>query len=71
MNFQDEAGSIDGLFLDSQRAPRLTDYLDSGKKLPKKGDVVIIHGSKGDDVVFMENVFPLKDKIYMKLSEIK
>ena len=71
MNFQDEAGSIDGLFLDSQRAPRLTDYLDSGKKLPKKGDVVIIHGSKGDDVVFMEKVFPLKDKIYMKLSEIK
>ena len=71
MNFQDESGSIDGLFLDSQRAPRLTDYLDSGKKLPKKGDVVIIYGSKGDDVVFMEKVFPLKDKIYMKLSEIK
>jgi len=29
MNFQDEAGTIDGLFLDSQRAPRLTNYLDS------------------------------------------
>ena len=71
MNLQDESGSIDGLFLDSQRDARLTDYLDSGKKLPKKGDVVIIHGSKGDDVVFMDKVFPLKDKIYMKLSEIK
>jgi len=71
MNFQDEAGTIDGLFLDSQRSPRLTNYLDSGKKLPKKGDVVIIYGSKGDDVVFVDKVFPLKDKIYMKLSELK
>tara|TARA_R110000824_G_scaffold256329_1_gene445353 strand:- start:11526 stop:14081 length:2556 start_codon:yes stop_codon:yes gene_type:complete len=71
MNFQDEAGTVDGLFLDSQRAPRLTNYLDSGKKLPKKGDVVIIYGSKGDDVVFVDKVFPLKDKIYMKLSELK
>ena len=71
MNFQDEGGNIDGLFLDSQRAARLTDYLDSGKKLPKKGDVVIIYGSKGDDVVFVDKVFPLKDKIYMKLSELK
>ena len=71
MNFQDEGGSVDGLFLDSQRATRLTDYLDSGKKLPKKGDVVIIYGSKGDDVVFVDKVFPLKDKIYMKLSELK
>ena len=71
MNFQDEGGAIDGLFLDSQRAARLTDYLDSGKKLPQKGDVVIIYGSKGDDVVFVDKVFPLKDKIYMKLSELK
>jgi len=71
MNFQDEGGNIDGLFLDSQRAARLTDYLDSGKKLPKKGDVVIIYGSKGDDVIFVDKVFPLKDKIYMKLSELK
>jgi len=42
-----------------------------GKKLPKKGEVVIIYGSKGDDVVFVDKVFPLKDKIYMKLSELK
>ena len=25
----------------------------------------------GDDVVFVDKVFPLKDKIYMKLSELK
>ena len=49
----------------------LTDYLNSGKKLPKKSDIVIIYGSKGDDIVFIDKIFPLKDKIYMKLSELK
>jgi DNA-directed DNA polymerase III PolC len=68
---QDEGGVVDGLFLDSARDARLTNYLDSGKKLPQKGDIVIIHGSVGDDVVFIDKVFPLKDKIYMKLSDVK
>jgi len=49
----------------------LTDYLDSGKKLPVKNDIIVVYGSKGDDVVFIDKIFPLKDKIYMKLSEIK
>ena len=68
---QDEVGSINGLFLDSNQESRLTDYLDSGKKLPVKNDIIIIYGSKGDDVVFIDKIFPLKDKIYMKLSEVK
>jgi len=71
LDLQDEVGTVDCLFLDGQRAPRLTNYLDSGKKLPKKGEIIIIYGSKGDDVVFVDKLFPLKDKIYMKLSELK
>jgi hypothetical protein len=71
LDLQDEVGTVDCLFLDGQRAPRLTDYLDSGKKLPKKGEIIIVYGSKGDDVVFVDKLFPLKDKIYMKLSELK
>jgi DNA polymerase III alpha subunit len=71
LDIQDEVGNVNALFLDSNRASRLTDYLDEGKKLPVKGDIIIIYGSKGDDVVFVDKLFPLKDKIYMKLSEIK
>ena len=70
-SLQDEGGVVEGLFLDSARDARLTNYLDSGKKLPQKGDIVIVHGSVGDDVVFVDKVFPLKDKIYMKLSDVK
>jgi DNA polymerase-3 subunit alpha len=71
LDIQDEVGNVNALFLDSNRAPRLTDYLNEGKKVPIKGDIIIIYGSKGDDVVFVDKIFPLKDKIYMKLSEIK
>ena len=71
LDIQDEVGNVNALFLDSNRASRLTDYLDEGKKLPVKGDIIIIYGSKGDDVVFVDKLFPLKDKIYMKLSELK
>jgi DNA polymerase-3 subunit alpha len=71
ITLQDESGMVNGLFLDSPRDPRLTNYLESGKKLPKKTDIIIIHATIGDDVVFIDKIFPLKDKIYMKLSDVK
>ena len=71
LQIQDESGMVNGLFLDSNREQRFTDFLDSGKKLPKKSDITIIHGVVGDDVVFINKIFPISDKIYMKLSEIK
>ena len=71
ISLQDEGGMLSGLFLDSPRDPRLTTYLEAGKKLPKKTDIIIIHGTVGDDVVFVDKVFPLKEKIYMKLSDVK
>jgi len=71
LQLQDESGIISGLFLDTDREPRLTNYLNDGKKLPTKTNVVIIHGAKGDDIICIDKIFPLKDKIYMKLSELK
>ena len=71
LQIQDESGVVNGLFLDSNRQQRFTDFLNSGKKLPKKSDITIVHGVVGDDVVFINKIFPISDKIYMKLSEIK
>ena len=51
--------------------PKLTNYLNSGNKIPKKEDIVVIHGRLGEDIIFIEKMHSLKDKIYMKLSEIK
>lgn len=71
VELQDELGSVCGLFLDSDREERLTNYLESGKKLPKKGEIAIIVGSVGEDVVFVDKIETIQEKIYMKLSELK
>ena len=71
LEMRDEKGVVNVLFMDSDRESRLTDYLDAGNKLPKKDDVVIITGSKGEDIIFANTINTLKDKIYMKLSQVK
>ena len=71
IEMQDELGSACGLFMDSGNRAKLTEYLDSGKKLPIKGDVIIVFGSKGDDIIFVDKIEVLQEKIYMKLSQLK
>ena len=71
LELHDEKGSVNVLFMDNNRECRLTDYLDAGNKLPKKEDVVEIKGSKGDNVIFANTIKTVKDKIYMKLSQLK
>lgn len=70
LTLQDEMGNIEVLFSDSNEE-RLSRFLESGKKLPKKGDIVVVRGKKGTDIVFADDVLPLQDKIYMKLSDLK
>jgi hypothetical protein len=67
----DDLGSVCCLFMDSNDKLKLSDYVDSGGKLPNKNDIVIVSGSKGDDIIFVDKINILKDKIYMKLSQIK
>jgi DNA polymerase-3 subunit alpha len=71
IEMQDELGSACGLFMDSGNRAKLTEYLDSGKKLPIKGDIIIVFGSKGDDIIFVDKIEVLQEKIYMKLSQLK
>lgn len=71
MVLNDEVGQVNALFMDNERDQRLTNYVNSGKKLPEKDDIVMISGSTGDGTVFVNSLSVLKDKIYMKLSELK
>jgi hypothetical protein len=45
--------------------------LDNGNKLPKEESIVIVTGRKGEDILFIDKMSILDEKIYMKLSEIK
>ena len=67
---KDEVGRIPALFLDGN-TKRLTQYIEKGLKIPEKGDIVIFAGRKGDDVVWLEKITILNDKIYMKLSDVQ
>jgi DNA polymerase-3 subunit alpha len=68
---KDEVGSINAMFLDGGKHQRLTEYLEDGLKIPDKDDIVVFTGRKGEDVLWIENIAILNDKIYMKLSDVQ
>jgi len=71
LEIADENGKIKAMLLDSAQKARLTEYLDNGNKLPKEENIVIVTGRKGEDILFIDKLAILDEKIYMKLSEIK
>ncbi len=71
LEIADETGKVKAMLLDSRQKARLTEYLDNGNKLPKEESIVIITGKKGEDILFVDKLAILDEKIYMKLSEIK
>jgi DNA polymerase-3 subunit alpha len=71
IDIADECGNISMLLMDNSREEKLTSFLNSGKKIPKKGAVVIGIGRKNNDIIMLDKMVLLEDKIYMKLSELK
>jgi len=68
---QDELGSLFTMMIDNSRETKMTKYYDEGGVTPKKDSIVILTGKKGNDTMFLDNIFILDEKIYMKLSELK
>lgn len=68
---KDEVGNTNCLFLDGGKKSRLSEYLEDGLPIPEIDDIVVFSGRKGDDVLWVENIAILNDKIYMKLSDIE
>ena len=71
----DELGRIPCLLMDTRRrnarATPLTSFLDKNKVAPEKGNVLMVRGRKGDEVLFLDDVEILDQKIYMKLGDLK
>ena len=68
---KDDVGRTTGLFMDGGKVKRLTNYVQKGNKIPEKDDIVIFTGQKGDDIVWIDNINILENKIYMKLSDVE
>jgi DNA polymerase-3 subunit alpha len=71
VSFQDEFGSLFSMMMDNSSQPKMTQYYESGGITPKKDSIVILTGKKNNDTLFIDNLFILDEKIYMKLSELK
>lgn len=71
LTLSDEVGSMQAIIGDWGNRKKLTNYLNKGNVMPEKGNIASILGSKGDDILFMDDINILDKKIYMKLSELK
>lgn len=67
----DEYGKYPVMFMDNSRGDKYSEYIDAGRKLPEKDDIIAVIGSKFSDIIFADNILPLQEKIYMKLGDIK
>jgi DNA polymerase III alpha subunit len=70
LSLHDEIGSVQAMIGDF-RTPNLTKYKDSGGVTPKKDNIIVIVGEKSDDIIFVDRMSIMDDKIYMKLSDLK
>ncbi len=67
----DELGNFPAIMVDSRRQRTCSIYLEAGNKIPEKDNIVVIVGRKADDVLFIDSMSIVDEKICMKLSDLK
>ena len=71
LTISDEKGSYNAIMVDNSRAAKCSDFFAKGGVVPQKDEIISVIGVKINDALFIDNVFPLKEKIYMKLGDLK
>ena len=69
LTLSDEYGRYDAILVDG-RKKNFTKFR-SKNNLPEKTNIVVFLGSKGDDIIFLEELSIVDEKIYMKLSDLR
>ena len=67
----DELGNIPAIMVDSRRQRTCSSYLENGGQIPDKSNILVIVGRKADDVLFVDSMSIVDEKICMKLSDLK
>ena len=67
----DEVGNFPAIMVDSRRKLTCTEYLESGNSIPAKDNIVVLTGRKADDVLFVDGMSIVDEKICMKLADLK
>ena len=67
----DELGNFQGIMVDSSRQRTCSNYIEDGHDIPVKDNIVVIVGRKGEDIIFVDDMSIMDEKIYMKLADLK
>jgi DNA polymerase-3 subunit alpha len=67
----DELGNFPAIMVDSRRRLSCTEYIEGGNKVPDKDNILIIVGRKADDVLFIDSMSIVDERICMKLADLK
>jgi DNA polymerase III alpha subunit len=67
----DEVGSFPAILVDNRREAKCTKYIDEGNEVPQKDNILVIVGRKGADILFIDEMSIVDEKIYMKLADLK
>ncbi len=67
----DELGNFPAILVDNRRQAKCTQYIDEGGKVPEKDSILVLVGRKGEDVLFIDEMSIVDERIYMKLADLK
>jgi DNA polymerase-3 subunit alpha len=71
LSMSDENGKWDAMLLNSRRGNFYDRYFEKNEKAPVKKNIVIAYGRKAEDIIFLDSIKIMDEKIYMKMSEVK
>lgn len=71
LSISDEFGKYDAMLLNSRRGNYYDRYFESKNKTPSKKNIIVAYGRKGEDIVFLDSLNIMDEKIYMKMSDVK
>lgn len=71
LSMSDENGKWDAMLLNSRRGNFYDRYFEKNSKAPAKKNIVVVYGRKAEDIIFLDSIKIMDEKIYMKMSEVK
>ena len=71
LSISDEFGKYEAMLLNSRRGNYYDRYFESKNKTPSKKSIIVAYGRKGEDIVFLDSLNIMDEKIYMKMSDVK
>ena len=71
LSLADEYGRYDAMLLNSRRGNYYDRYFEANKKTPVKKSIIVAYGRKSEDIVFLDSINIMDEKIYMKMSDVK